>query len=116
MHCSGRPLPDVRRVVELACVALCWLFSSPNRYQRDWVTKALVQLLHGHLDVARAMLDRFCQVDDPYVVQRLVAVPHAAMLRSPSDDRDAAGRLAARCLSWSSLDRCGPTSCCSTPR
>lgn len=85
-------------VVELACVPLCWLFSSPNRYQRDWVTKALVQLLHGHLDVARALLDRFWPVDDPYVVQRVVAVAHGALLRSSVDEREAAGRLAIRVL------------------
>jgi hypothetical protein len=27
-------------VIELACIPLCWLLSSPNRYMRDWTTKA----------------------------------------------------------------------------
>ena len=60
-------------VIELACIPLCWLLSSPNRFMRDWVTKALVQLLRGHLDVMRALFERFWTVDDPYVVQRVAA-------------------------------------------
>ena len=49
---AAGPYPDYdAEVVELACIPLCWLLSSPNRFMRDWVTKALVQLLRGHLDV-----------------------------------------------------------------
>lgn len=69
-------------VIELACIPLCWLLSSPNRFMRDWVTKALVQLLHGHLAVMRALFERFWTVDDPYVVQRVVAVAYGSLLRS----------------------------------
>lgn len=46
-------------VIDLAATALIWLLSSPNRFMRDWVTKALVQLLHGHLDVMAALFERF---------------------------------------------------------
>ncbi|WP_374539149.1 hypothetical protein [Micromonospora aurantiaca (nom. illeg.)] len=70
------------KVVELACIPLCWLLSSPNRYMRDWITKALTQLLHGHLDVMRALVERFWTVDDPYIVQRVVAVAYGSLLRS----------------------------------
>ncbi len=69
-------------VVELACIPLCWLLSSPNRFMRDWVTKALVQLLRGHLDVMRALFERFWTVDDPYVVQRVAVIAYGALLRS----------------------------------
>lgn len=70
------------RVVELASIPLMWLMSSPNRFMRDWVTKALVQLLRGHLDVMRALLDRFWPIDDPYVVQRVVVIAYGALMRS----------------------------------
>ncbi|GAC1381859.1 MAG: hypothetical protein NVSMB48_10760 [Marmoricola sp.] len=77
-------------VVELACIPLCWLFSSPNRFMRDWVTKALVELLRGHLDVAAKLVKRFWTVDDPYVVQRVVVVAYGALLRrQPGSDKDA---------------------------
>ncbi len=69
-------------VVELASIPLCWLLSTPNRFMRDWVTKALVQLLRGHLDVMRAIVERFWKVDDPYVVQRVVVVAYGSLVRS----------------------------------
>lgn len=79
--------PDV---VELACIPLCWLFSSSNRFMRDWVTKALVELLRGHLDVASRLVERFWTVDDPYVVQRVIAVAYGALLRrQPGSDKEA---------------------------
>ena len=61
---AAGPYPAYQpEVIELASIPLCWLLSSPNRFMRDWVTKALVQLLRGHLDVMRAsalrpLLDR----------------------------------------------------------
>lgn len=79
-------------VVELASIPLCWLLSSPNRYMRDWVTKALVQLLRGHLDVMRALVTRFWTIDDPYVVQRVIAIAYGALLRSsPAQAHQARG-------------------------
>lgn len=77
-------------VVELACIPLCWLLASPNRFMRDWVTKALVQLLRGHLNVATRLVDRFWTVDDPYVVQRVIVIAYGALLRRPAGlDKDA---------------------------
>ncbi|MET8941824.1 hypothetical protein ABZX28_33085 [Streptomyces rubiginosohelvolus] len=81
-------------VIELACIPLCWLLSSPNRFMRDWVTKALVQLLSGHLDVTRTLLERFWKVDDPYVVQRVTAIAYGALLRSTPAQAPGARALA----------------------
>ena len=81
-------------VVELACIPLCWLMSSPNRFMRDWVTKALVQLLSGHLDVLRVLFERFWTVNDPYVVQRVAAISYGALLRSTPDQAAHAKALA----------------------
>lgn len=80
-------------VVELACIPLVWLLSSPNRFMRDWVTKALVHLLRGHLDVAARMLDRFWTVNDPYVVQRVVVIAYGALMRSDGTDLKGARAL-----------------------
>lgn len=80
-------------VVELACVPLLWLMLSPNRFMRDWVTKALVQLLRGHLDVMRALLERFWTVDDPYIAQRAVVIAYGALIRSDAALSADAGKL-----------------------
>ena len=61
---------------------------------RDWVTKALVQLLRGHLDAMRVLFERFWTVDDPYVVQRVVAIAYQALLRRMPDQADEAKALA----------------------
>jgi hypothetical protein len=91
------PYPDYDpQVVELSCVPLAWLLSSPNRFMRDWVTKAMVQLLRGHLTVARRLLDRFWEVDDPYVVQRIIVIAYGALMRSDPANREDAKKLAAR--------------------
>lgn len=63
---------------------------------RDWVTKAMVQLLRGHLDVARRLHERFWEVDDPYVVQRVTVIAYGALMRSDPADRENAKKLAAR--------------------
>lgn len=84
------------RVIELSCIPLVWLMSSPNRFMRDWVTKALVQLLRGHLDVMRKLLDRFWVIDDPYVVQRVVVIAYGTLMRSNQTDAAEATKLAKR--------------------
>lgn len=84
---SKGPYPDYDdEVVELACVPLIWLMSSPNRFMRDWVTKALVQLLRGHLGVTTRLLARFWSVNDPYVVQRVLVICYGALMRSDGSD------------------------------
>jgi hypothetical protein len=91
------PYPNYdAKVVELSCVALAWLLSSPNRFMRDWVTKAMVQLLRGHLDVACRLFDRFWEIDDRYVIQRVVVIAYGALMRSEPADAEDAKKLASR--------------------
>ena len=81
-------------VVELSAVALMWLLSSPNRYMRDWVTKALVQLLRGHLGILRNLIERFWTVDDPYLVQRVIVIAYGSLMRGGVSDRAVASEIA----------------------
>jgi hypothetical protein len=68
-------------VIELAAIPLVWLFGSPNRFVRDWLTKTLVNLLRGHPDVLVKLMDRFSTVDDAYVWERLLTVAYGCVLR-----------------------------------
>jgi hypothetical protein len=81
-------------VVELACIPLVWMLSSPNRFARDWITKALVQLLSGHLSVAAILIERFASMNDPYVLERMVTVAYGAILRGGLAHKDQAARVA----------------------
>jgi hypothetical protein len=94
---SGGPYPTYDpEVIELACIPLVWMLSSSNRFARDWITKSLVQLLRGHLDVLSRLIDRFWTIDDPYVVQRLVVVAYGSLLRDLRPDDEASKNLASQ--------------------
>jgi hypothetical protein len=65
----------------LAAIALTWFLSTSNRAVRDRATKALVNLLSSRLGVATALLGKFCDVDDPYISERLLAACYGAVMQ-----------------------------------
>ena len=70
------------KTVDLCSIALAWMFTTSNRFLRDRATKALVSLLTGRLDAATRLVDRFSDVDDLYVVERIYAVTYGVAMRS----------------------------------
>jgi hypothetical protein len=78
--------------VDLCAIALSWMLTTSNRFLRDRATKALVSLLKGHLAAAVRLVERFADVDDPYVVERVYAVAYGVTMRS--HDPVAVGALA----------------------
>ncbi len=82
-------------VIELACTALAWTFTSPNRFARDYATKALATLAIGRPNVHLQLVARFSNVDDPYITQRLTAAIAGSVIRDPGEsyDRKTASRL-----------------------
>lgn len=79
MHAEASPVGD--KVVLLTATALSWLLGSPNLTLRDRATKSLVTTLARHPDAVPALLDRFKDVDDPYIVERIVAALYGAALQ-----------------------------------
>ena len=69
-------------VADLAATTLAWMFTTPNRFLRDKATKALVALLTGRLESAGRLVDRFADIDDPYVAERVCAVAYGVAMRS----------------------------------
>ena len=69
-------------VVDLTAVALAWMLATPNRPLRDKATKALVCLLTGRPDSTIRLVDRFADVDDLYVMERVYAVAYGVAMRS----------------------------------
>jgi hypothetical protein len=68
-------------VIQLACVPLVWHFASPNRFGRDYATKAVATILINRPDVCLRLVNAFGSTDDPYVVQRLSAAILGAVTR-----------------------------------
>jgi hypothetical protein len=68
-------------VARLASVYLAWLFSSPNRRLRDTATKALVSVTTHHPQILTELVRRFAEVNDPYVIDRVIAAAYGHVLR-----------------------------------
>ncbi|AGS20882.1 hypothetical protein REMIM1_CH01038 [Rhizobium etli bv. mimosae str. Mim1] len=71
----------------LAALSLCWIFTSTNRQIRDKATKALSSLLIAEENIFVELLARFATVDDPYVLERLLAAAYGACCRNPQEKK-----------------------------
>jgi hypothetical protein len=83
-----------RQCVELFATAVCWLFTSSNRELRDRATKVLARIFYQRLDCAKAILERFRDVDDLYVKERLYGAVYGACLWQNRRQRDLLADLA----------------------
>ena len=79
-------------VVDLAATSLAWMLTTSNRFLRDKATKALVSLLTGRMSSAERLVERFADVDDSYVTERVYAVAYGVAMRSQNPH--AVGELA----------------------
>ena len=69
------------RRAELAAITVSWLFSTSHREIRDRATKALAALLAKRLALAAGLIDRFKNIDDPYILERIIAASYGAALQ-----------------------------------
>ena len=79
LHNGFAPIDGQR--TELAALTLGWLFSTSNRYVRDRATKALAALLSTQLDLAARIVEHFKDVDDLYILDRVIAAAYGAALQ-----------------------------------
>lgn len=71
----------------LAALTLCWLFTSSNRIIRDKSTKALTNVLIARAEVFPKLLERFKEIDDLYILERLLASAYGACCLDPTTER-----------------------------
>ncbi|MCW5318355.1 ATP-binding protein [Nostoc sp. KVJ3] len=84
--------------IELCAVALVWFLTTSHRYVRDRATKALVSMLYPRPQVLVQVIERFINVNDLYVWERLYAVAYGvAML---SDKASGVQELAGKVYEW----------------
>lgn len=74
-------------VVDLAATALGWMLTTSNRFLRDRATKGLVALLTGRFTSTLKLIDKFADVDDPYVRERIYAIAYGVAMRSYEVDQ-----------------------------
>lgn len=73
-------------VRSLAGLLLGWFLTSPDRRVRDRATKGLVIVFDRHPKQLAALVDHFAAVNDPYVVERILAAAAGWSLRHRRDD------------------------------
>lgn len=78
--------------VDLCGIVLAWMLTTSHRSLRDRATKALANLYTGRLAGMVRLVDRFADVDDPYVAERIYGVAYGVVMRS--HDAAAVGGLA----------------------
>ncbi|RUN76554.1 hypothetical protein EJC47_11335, partial [Sphingomonas sp. TF3] len=73
--------------IRLALTALGWLFTSTNAALRDRATKAATEILLRRPTAVGAFVERFADVDDVYVIERILAAVAGSCLRDPTPAR-----------------------------
>jgi len=84
--------------IRLCGITLAWFLTTSNRRLRDKTTKALVALLQRRVHILRRIIKRFLNVNDPYVLERLLAVAYGCATRS--SDHKSIGELANNLYEW----------------
>jgi hypothetical protein len=77
---------------EAWCVVLCWCCSAADRRVRDHATKAAIRLTEHNPSIWRGVVAMFADVDDDYVLERVLCCAYGVLLRNP--DPAALGELA----------------------
>lgn len=73
-HAPKQALPD--EALRLASVFLCWCLTAAHRAVRDRATRALGAILLDRPLLFPPLLAQFSRVDDPYVIERLLAAAY----------------------------------------
>lgn len=78
----GQIAPDRAR---LTAITLAWLTSLSHRWVRDMATKALATLLVDRRELAVDLMETFADIDDAYVIDRVLAAAYGAATRRSTD-------------------------------
>ena len=63
-----------------------WILTSSNRWLRDYTSKAMIEILKEHFQLCLPLLEKFMDVNDPYVIQRLYGVVFGACCKRVEGD------------------------------
>lgn len=63
-------------------IILCWFLVSSNRELRDRATKSLTNLFSHNLNIIPELIDKFIDINDPYVIERITCASYGALLRN----------------------------------
>lgn len=82
---SSRLWPDSQLdddAAELTATTLAWLLTSSNRHLRDHACKSLVRVITWRPGLIGKLIQRFADLDDAYVAERVLAAAYGAAMRT----------------------------------
>lgn len=85
-------------VLFLYGIVLGWFLTTSHRYVRDKSTKALVNLFTNNISILRSVIEIFIDVNDPYILERLLAAAYGCAMRSK--DTEEISNLAKDTYNW----------------
>ena len=79
---QNKTIQEKAGIEEIICVCkcICWFLISSNHKVRDMVTEAIQNSLMYHMDMVPALLDAIIKIDDPYVLERVLAAVYGSLL------------------------------------
>lgn len=79
MYDKGEKLETTNeKQIELLLTLFGWILSSSNRWLRDYTSKAMIEILKEHFHLCQIILEKFKNVNDPYIIQRLYGIVFGA--------------------------------------
>ncbi len=69
-------------IINSYAIILSWFLTSTNRELRDRATKSLTNLFSHNLNIISEILQKFCYVNDYYVIERILCAVYGALLRN----------------------------------
>ena len=82
------------RQIEMLLTVWSWLLTSSNRWLRDNTSKAMIEILKEHFQYCQVILNKFKDVNDPYVVQRLYGIVLGACCKRVDNEEQCFKQLA----------------------
>ncbi|AJI47658.1 hypothetical protein BF30_157 [Francisella philomiragia] len=70
----------------LTVTTLSWFLTSSNRKLRDYTTKAMISILQNRVNVLIYLLQKFEDINEPYIYERLFAVAYGVVIRVETND------------------------------
>lgn len=65
----------------LLLVLFSWMLSSSNRVLRDRISKSMIEVLKDKFNLCIMLFERFKDVNDPYIIQRLLGIIFGAIMK-----------------------------------
>ena len=87
MYDRGEKLDNTsEKQTDLLLTLLGWMLTSSNRWLRDYTSKAMIEILKEQFQLCQPILEKFSDVNDPYVIQRIYGVVFGACCKRTSGD------------------------------